>query len=82
MVCKFRKWTIIFMIIASRLNIIYYTSRWTQMRNIVVLTSFAAIHSLDNLPIDNREFIVVTETLTVSLPLSPSLFIVHTRQMV
>lgn len=52
------------------------------MRNIVVLTSFAAIHSLDNLPIDNREFIVVTETLTVSLPLSPSLFIVHTRQMV
>lgn len=34
------------------------------MRNIVVLTSFAAIHSLDNLPIDNREF-TVTETLTV-----------------
>lgn len=33
------------------------------MRNIVVLTSFAAIHSLDNLPIDNREFIV-TETLS------------------
>lgn len=32
------------------------------MRNIVVLTSFAAIHSLDNLPIDNREFI--TETLS------------------
>lgn len=39
------------------------------MRNIVVLTSFAAIHSLDNLPIDNREF-TVTETLTV-----PSLFL-------
>lgn len=33
------------------------------MRNIVVLTSFAAIHSLDNLSIDNREFIV-TETLS------------------
>lgn len=39
------------------------------MRNIVVLTSFAAIHSLDNLPIDNREFIV-TETLSKFPPSS------------